>query len=52
MNTYPHIAWEHGAAEVIACGPHRFRLVWQGHYVGKFNSAETAVEYAESEFLP
>ncbi len=51
---YPFVAWCDGPAEVLACGPHRFRLLWRGRQVRRrpFPEAWMAILYAKREFLP
>lgn len=49
--SFPYIAWSYGDAEVIACAADRFRLIWQGRYVGRFPVASAACDYARREFL-
>jgi hypothetical protein len=48
--SYPFVIWETERAEIIACGPHRYRLIWDGNYVAKFSSCFHAALYLNQEF--
>lgn len=48
---YPKIVWERERGEIIACGPRRYRLLWEGRYVATFEFLLFADHYAELEFL-
>lgn len=55
MNTpepsFPSLIWEREDCEVFACGPRRYRLLYQGRHVRAFVQDWMAILYAQREFL-
>lgn len=48
---YPLLLLERDGAEIIACGPFRFRLLYQGNHVHTFKLFTDAVRYMLNELV-